>query len=152
MELDKDVIHWFFPKGHPRPRFNVNHKDGVFLIEGSGIRELRREIVQTLASYGFDPRSKPEWKDGCAIAMLHEQLMSRSFVPAQGNILLVGDAAGLIFPITFEGIGSALKSGIVAAEAVSKASRRESMLQLFISKQSNRSWIQFAAFALFRMS
>lgn len=118
LELDKKVIHWFFPKGKPRPRFNVNHKDGVFLIEGSGIRELRREIAETLAHYGFCPESKPEWKDACAIALLHEPLTSRGFSPAQGNILLIGDAAGLILPITYEGIGSALKSGILAADSI----------------------------------
>ena len=123
LELDKKVIHWFFPKGQPRPRFNVNHKNHVFLIEGSGIRELRNEIAQTLASYGFRPQSKPEWKDACAIALLHEQLMSRKFVPAQGNILLIGDAAGLILPITFEGIGSALKSGILAAESIVRSTK-----------------------------
>ncbi len=118
LELEKDLIHWFFPKGRPRPRFNVNHKNHVFLIEGSGIPDLRKEIGDTLAPYGFRPQSKPEWNDACAIALLHEQLMSRKFVPAWGNILLIGDAAGLILPITFEGIGSALKSGIFAAEAI----------------------------------
>lgn len=123
LELDKKVIHWFFPKGQPRPRFNVNHKNQVFLIEGSGIRELRSEIGQTLASYGFHSQSKPEWKDACAIALLHEQLMSRKFVPAQGNILLIGDAAGLILPITFEGIGSALKSAILAADSILRSAK-----------------------------
>src|SRR5208337_2564066 len=34
----------------------------------------------------------------------------------------------------------------------SEVPRRESLLQLFILKQLNPSWIQFAAFALFRMS
>ena len=33
---------------------------------------------------------------------------------------MIGDAAGLILPITFEGIGSALKSGIQAADAIVK--------------------------------
>jgi len=50
--------------------------------------------------------------------MLHDPLISGTFEPAMGNILLVGDAAGLIFPITFEGIGSALKSGLGAAESI----------------------------------
>ncbi|HKI48544.1 MAG TPA: hypothetical protein VKA69_04415, partial [Desulfobacteria bacterium] len=104
----------------PRPRFNVNHKDDVFLIEGSGLRELRKEIKETLAPYGFDPHSQPLWKDGCAIALLHDDLLSGVFQPAKRNVLLIGDAAGLILPITFEGIGSALKSGILAAEAIIK--------------------------------
>ena len=103
----------------------------MFLIEGSGIKELRREINETLMPYGFDPRSKPEWKDGCAIAMLHEQLLSKEFVPAQGNNLLVGDAAGLIFPITFEGIGSALKSGILAAESIVRSARAGTYAAVF---------------------
>jgi hypothetical protein len=45
------------------------------------------------------------------------------FRPARGNVLLVDDAAGLIFPITFEGIGSALKSAVLAAEAVRRSSQ-----------------------------
>ncbi len=121
LDLDRDYIHWFFPKGLPRPRFNVNHKDDVFLIEGSGIRELSEEIRGTLLPYGFDPENKPLWKDGCAIAMLHDPLISGTFEPAMGNILLVGDAAGMIFPITFEGIGSALKSGLSAAESIQES-------------------------------
>ncbi len=123
LDLERNLIHWFFPKGRQRPRFNVNHKDDVFLIEGSGIKELRREIDETLGKHGFRPGIKPVWKDGCAIAVLHEQLRSKTFVPAQGNVLLTGDAAGLIFPITFEGIGSALKSGVLAAESVAKSAK-----------------------------
>jgi len=120
LDLDKNFFHWFFPNSLPRPRFNVNHKDDLFLIEGSGLRELRKEIKETLSRYGFDPRSRPLWKDGCAIALLHDDLLSGAFQPARGNVLLIGDAAGLILPITFEGIGSALKSGILAAEAIIK--------------------------------
>jgi flavin-dependent dehydrogenase len=118
LDLEKDIFHWFFPKSLPRPRFNVNHKDDAFLIEGSGLRELRKEIGETLSRFGFDPDSKPEWTDGCTIALLHDDLVSGAFKPAKKNILLIGDAAGVILPITFEGIGSALKSGILAAEAI----------------------------------
>jgi flavin-dependent dehydrogenase len=35
--------------------------------------------------------------------------------------MLIGDAAGLLFPITFEGIGTALKSGILAAGSVARS-------------------------------
>ena len=120
LDLDKNFFHWFFPNSLPRPRFNVNHKDDLFLIEGSGLRELRKEIREFLSRYGFDPDSRPIWKDGCAIPLLHDELLSGAFQPAKGNVLLIGDAAGLILPITFEGIGSALKSGIQAAEAIVK--------------------------------
>lgn len=118
LDLEKDYIHWFFPKLRLRPRFNINHKDDIFLIEGSGIKELRSDINTILAQYGFDPSSKPIWKDGCVEPVLHGDLISGSFAPAKGNVLLVGDAAGLILPISFEGIGTALRSAKFAAEAI----------------------------------
>jgi flavin-dependent dehydrogenase len=121
LDLEKDYFHWFFPKQRSRPRFGLNHKGNCFLIEGSGIKELRNEINQILAPYGFNPDKITLWKDGCLIPRLHEALISGSFSPAKGNILLIGDAAGLLFPITFEGIGTALKSGILAAESIARS-------------------------------
>ena len=125
LNLEKEYFHWFFPRGRPRPRFNVNHKGDCFLIEGSGIGELREDINRLLSEYGFDPANPPTWKDGCLIPKLHGPLLSGTFSPARGNVLLVGDAAGLLFPITFEGIGSALKSGLLAAEAVRLSARED---------------------------
>ena len=118
LDLEKDYFHWFFPKYRSRPRFGLNHKSDCFLIEGSGIKLLRSDIDKTLSICGFDPGRKPLWKDGCLIPRLHESLIKGSFSPAKGNILLIGDAAGLLFPITFEGIGTALKSGVLAADSV----------------------------------
>jgi flavin-dependent dehydrogenase len=118
LSLERDRFHWFFPKARPRPRFCVHHKGDTFIIEGSGIPELRREIGQTLSRYGFDAASRPLFRDGCQIALLHSDLLSGRFRPAKGNSLLVGDAGGLILPITFEGIGSAVLSGRLAGEAI----------------------------------
>ncbi|MFW2589618.1 geranylgeranyl reductase family protein [Sagittula sp. SSi028] len=42
-------------------------------------------------------------------------------VPGRGRVLLVGDAAGLVDPITGEGIGYAMHSGRLAAEAAVQA-------------------------------
>jgi len=42
-------------------------------------------------------------------------------VPGRGNILLAGDAAGLVDPITGEGIAHALESGRLAAQAAAQA-------------------------------
>jgi flavin-dependent dehydrogenase len=121
LDLEKDYFHWFFPKCRYRPRFGLNHKGDCFLIEGSGIKELRNEINQILVKYGFNTKRKAIWKDGCLIPRLHKALVSGSFSPAKGNILLIGDAAGLLLPITFEGIGTALKSGILAADSVARS-------------------------------
>jgi flavin-dependent dehydrogenase len=135
LDLQKDYFHWFFPRYRPRPRFGFNHKGDCFLIEGSGIKELANEISQILAKYGFNPGKKPLWKDGCLIPRLHEALISAAFSPAGGNILLVGDAAGLILPITFEGIGTALKSGCMAADSIIAAARsREDAAGIYLRK------------------
>ncbi len=120
---EKGYFHWFLPRGRPRPRFNVNHREDCFLIEGSGIRELRKDIERILSAYGFDPLQSPIWKDGSLIPKLHGPLLSAPFSPARGNVLLVGNAAGLLFPITFEGIGSAIKSGLLAAEAIRQSAQ-----------------------------
>ena len=125
VDIERDYFHWFFPKSRPRPRFDIIHKGEVFLIEGGGIRELREEINQTLIHFGFEPSTQPLWKDGCLIPGLHKALLSGAFHPALGNVLLIGDAASLIFPITYEGIGPALESGLVAAEAISEAAKKD---------------------------
>jgi geranylgeranyl reductase family protein len=44
--------------------------------------------------------------------------------PGRGNVLLAGDAAGLVDPITGEGIGHAVHSGRLAAEAAAQALAR----------------------------
>jgi len=44
--------------------------------------------------------------------------------PGRGNILLAGDAAGFVDPITGEGIGHAIHSGALAAEALAEALAR----------------------------
>ena len=91
LDLEKDYFHWFFPKYRLRPRFGLNHKQDCFLIEGSGIKELKKEIIHILAKYGFNPERKALWKDGCLIPRLHEALISGNFSPAAGNVLLVGE-------------------------------------------------------------
>jgi len=127
IDLEKDYFHWFFPRPRPRPRFDVDYKGDFFLLEGS-VKELSDEMRQILADYGFEPKQKPLWRDGCVShAILYEELFSGSFLPAQGNILLVGDAAGVPLPVAGEGIGTALKSGILAAASVIKAMEARGM-------------------------
>lgn len=123
LNLPKDYFHWFFPRYRSRPRFGLNHKGDCFLVEGSGIKALRDEISPILAKYGFNPGKKAIWKDGCLIPRLHEALVSGAFSPVRGNVLLAGDAAGLLLPITFEGIGTALKSGFLAADSIIAAAQ-----------------------------
>jgi flavin-dependent dehydrogenase len=121
VDVERDYFHWFFPKSRPHPRFDIIHKGDFFLIEGSGIRGMREEINETLMNWGLDPSIKPVWKDGCLEPGLHKALITGAFSPALGNVMLIGDAASLILPITYEGIGPALQSGLLAGYAISEA-------------------------------
>ncbi|OPY76256.1 MAG: putative oxidoreductase [Syntrophorhabdus sp. PtaU1.Bin050] len=153
LAIDQDRFHWFFPYNSSSPRFDINYKEGFLLIEGGHIRLLKEKIRETLEPFGFRADAKPLWRDGCAIAALHEDflkgwfvpednnrilqdyLMKGRFVPAKDHALLVGDAAGLILPFTHEGIGSALKSGFLAAESVTEAlSGRGKVDELYLRK------------------
>jgi len=105
--------------------FDVIQKGNCFLIEANGLVRPAKEVMslakQTLAEkWGFDPESEPLWTDGTVGAVLHEELLSGEFVPAKGDVLLVGDAAGLI-PEGDEGIHLALKSGLLASSAIIEA-------------------------------
>ena len=48
-------------------------------------------------------------------------------IPGRGDILLCGDAAGLVEPITGEGIAFAMQSGLYAAEAIIEAGGRPAL-------------------------
>jgi flavin-dependent dehydrogenase len=123
LALAKDYFHWFFPFNSAQPRFDVNHKGRFFLLEGGAIRLLKDRIFTILKEFGFQQNMKPIWRDGCLSLPSLEDSGKRQFVRAKDNALLVGDAACLIMPITQEGIGTALKSGRLAAESIIKAAR-----------------------------
>ncbi len=90
---------WVFPK--------KDHVDiGTGAVNGKLIKELlknfkiRRRIHGGGAQRGH--RLPLQWRDSLV----------------KGNILFVGDAAGLVMPLIYEGIYYALKSGKMAAEAI----------------------------------
>lgn len=120
LSLSRDWFHWFFPLGKSSPRFDVNYKDSVFLIEGGGIKKCRQEIEKILMGLGLPAQREPLWRDGCLVAELHDLLLDGTLVAGRDDVLLVGDAAGFFLPFTIEGIGPALKSGHLAAKAILK--------------------------------
>jgi flavin-dependent dehydrogenase len=135
LTIKKDYFHWFFPSVSPSPRFDVNYKDGFFLIEGGNIRQLKDEIRQIMRDYCLPVDAKPVWRDGCVIPELYDDLLKDTFYPARDNVLLVGDAAGFLLPFTHEGIGSAVKSGAMAAESVVEAyAQQDKADHLYLAK------------------
>jgi len=71
--------------------------------------------------HGFDLSRQPLWVDSLLVPELHMNIIDGSLRPAKGNILLAGDAAGLLDMREGGSIGMAVHSGALAAESVLKA-------------------------------
>lgn len=119
--LDRDHSVIVFPEGRYRPNFWINPKGDFFTIEGA-LKELRGVVGGILGGFGC-PVEEPLWRDGCASRPLplFEQFASGAFTAARGNVLLVGDAAALKIPVSGEGIGTALSSGLSAARSITES-------------------------------
>jgi len=130
----------FMPASGLSYAFAVHHKDGKVILETGAatgkVQQQREAVREYMASvFGFDAAAKPLWRDACVMALLLRGLIKGEFRPARNNALLVGDAAGLVMPLTGEGIGTALKSGLIAAEAViSAASSGSFAAGLFLTR------------------
>jgi flavin-dependent dehydrogenase len=128
LNLDRRYWHVFVRSPTITPRlshdwFDVIHKGNCFLIEATAVVRHAKEVMSLakqilVEKWGLDPKSKPLWTGGTVGAVLHDEFLSREFLPAKGNVLLVGDAAGLA---PLGSIGMALKSGLMASSAILKA-------------------------------
>ena len=96
---------WLFPKGD-----HANLGVGGWATEGPN---LRRHLARLARAYGVDPG---------AITDLHgHRLPMRRIgasIPASDRVILVGDAAGLVDPLSGDGMYEAFVSARLAAEAI----------------------------------
>jgi flavin-dependent dehydrogenase len=122
MNLEAGYTYIVFPAHDYRPNFWILPKGDCFTLEG-GLRALRSEIRDLLTPCGFND-GRPLWKDGC---LSRVQIIGHpypdAYTSARGNVLLAGDAARLKIPVSGEGIGTALKSGILAADSIVESLR-----------------------------
>ena len=102
---------WVFPK-----RDHLNIGIGGWKYVGPTLRALLDRLVR---SYGFDP------VDLWGLRGFHLPLRRSNTPLVDGNVLLVGDAAGLLDPLTGEGIFAAIWSGSAAAKHLSAFSAGE---------------------------
>jgi flavin-dependent dehydrogenase len=126
LDLDKDYFHWFFPVELFPASFSAHHKDGLLIVDvGGRIGQMKQFLVWAknflAENHGFDVNQKPVWKGSCLQPVIFRELTSHTFKPAQGNALLVGDAAGLTMPVSGEGIGVGMKSALAAAGSIKGA-------------------------------
>ena len=115
---------WLFPKGD-----HINVGVGGLVPQAANGDGMSYESVTRglLESY---TRQKLGVELGAVRAHVsgqHLGLGGHSYAP-QGRLLLAGDAAGLVDPLTGEGIYSAIKSGQAAAGAVMACARAETTL------------------------
>ncbi|MDE0204971.1 MAG: hypothetical protein OXP66_02930, partial [Candidatus Tectomicrobia bacterium] len=95
---------WLFPKGD-----HVNIGIGGYEHVGP---KLRTQLARLARFYGFDPSGL--WGiRGHRLPQRHG-----NFALADDSVLLVGDAAGVLDPLTAEGISSAVHSAQIAAAAI----------------------------------
>ena len=92
---------WVFPKGD-----HLNFGLGGWKSVGPTLRGRLHRLVE---SYGFDPA------DLWGVRGHHLPIRRRGSELVDGNVLLVGDAAGVLDPMTAEGIYGAMWTGTAAA-------------------------------------
>ena len=131
LRADRNYLH-LFGSAQTKPNrdwFDVIHKKDCFLINTSSDLRSPREsnaIAKKMLAegWGFDLKSKPLWTGGTIGPTLTQETRYGKFIPAKGNVLLAGYAAGMSTPSERgegEAINMALKSGILAANSIIKA-------------------------------
>ncbi|MFH1775157.1 MAG: NAD(P)/FAD-dependent oxidoreductase [Chloroflexota bacterium] len=128
LDLDNKYFHWFRPVDKDAISLAAHHKGELVVIHVGGLpRQLKERMSRArdylAREYNLNLESKTVWRDGCLWSLMHGELFSHTFRPAQGNALLVGDAGGLVLPVSGEGIGTAIKSGLLAASAIIATAR-----------------------------
>jgi flavin-dependent dehydrogenase len=126
LNLDMDYMHWFYPVEHSPASFTAHQKDGLIIVDVGCKPGRAKQLLASAREYlaenhGLDIKQKPVWKGSCLQPALYRELTSYSFKPARGNALLVGDAAGVSMPVSGEGIGTGMKSALLAASSIRKA-------------------------------
>jgi menaquinone-9 beta-reductase len=114
---------WVFPK----PAFVTVGLGGLTRSNGRNIKDYFEIFLRRLLK---DEIKMPERVSGYPIPF--HNFMKQ---PGKGNVLLAGDAAGLVEPITGEGMYFAMLSGKLAAEAIlSKKDALEAYIAAFRSR------------------
>ena len=126
LDLERDYIHWFYPVEISPASFTAHQKDDLIILDVTGRAGQMKPLMDWAKKYltenhALSISQEPVWKGGCLEPALFHELTSHTFRPAKGNVLLAGDAAGLMIPVSGEGIGVAMKSGLLAARSIAEA-------------------------------
>jgi geranylgeranyl reductase family protein len=119
---------WVFPKGD-----HANLGVGGWLAEGP---RLRDHLARLAREHGVEPSSISDVRG-------HRLPMRRPGAPAaRGRVLLVGDAAGLVDPLSGDGIYEAFVSARLAADAIiaGRVETYEAALAAALDRHAHASW------------
>jgi flavin-dependent dehydrogenase len=123
IDLSDDVYREFFdPQAGGLLGFSLHRKDSLITVSYAAERGELAQVVKWTrelleGSYGLRIEGDPVWEGRCMSTDMAGELASGKFVPAQGNVLLVGDAGGFMLPVG-EGIGPSFKSGLLAGDSI----------------------------------
>lgn len=110
---------WVFPTGPETANIGYGIRADLLRRSGRSLLEMYRRFVQgnpfVKALYGASARQRGAVRG----AVIPFRTLRTPLV--KDRLLFVGDAAGLADPLTGEGIGNALTSGILAGATVAKA-------------------------------
>jgi flavin-dependent dehydrogenase len=109
LRIDFGAANWGYGWQFPKPQGTTIGLGGV-LSRNADLKAALHRYLETLR-VDDPPRFKGQFLPFGAFRP----------VPGQGRVLLAGDAAGLVDPITGEGIAHAMKSGAEAAQACIEA-------------------------------
>jgi flavin-dependent dehydrogenase len=126
LNLNRDYMHWFYPLEYSPASFTAHQKDGLIIVDVGGKPGQAKQLMASAKKYlaenhGLAVKQEPVWRGGCLQPALYRELTSHTFMPACRNALLVGDAAGLSMPVSGEGIGTGMKSALLAASSIRRA-------------------------------
>lgn len=123
IDTSPDVYREFFnPEAGGLLGFSLQRKDGLITVSYVARQRNLSPVVQWCQavlkkSYGMRIVGDPVWEGRSMSPDMGAELASGRFVPAKGNVLLAGDAAGFMM-WAGEGIGPSFKSGLLAAESI----------------------------------
>jgi flavin-dependent dehydrogenase len=119
---------WVFPKGD-----HANLGVGGWLGEGP---KLRGQLERLARVHGVDPVALRDVRGH------HLPMRRPGSIPARGRVLLVGDAAGLVDPLSGDGLYEAFVSAQLAADAIlaGQPEQYPSALSRALDRHASASW------------
>jgi len=121
IHFDPDLVPgygWVFPTGPASANIGYGMRLDFLLRRGESLRSLYGRFLET------NPDARLYVEKATQVSPLRGARIPfrRPFQPvAKGRILLAGDSAGLADPLSGEGIGTAMHSGLLAARCISRA-------------------------------